>query len=160
MAGSEQERAAIEAVVQAYIDGSRTGDAEHAARRLPSRCADVREPRRSAARRPDREFFKIASGQPADVDGTYEARIVSVEQVGDAATATMEETGFWGTLSFTDYFSLSRFEDGGRSSTRPSPTRRASRRHRRSKSGPRPAAGCRWPAPKPSAHRRAHAHVA
>jgi hypothetical protein len=50
---------------------------------------------------PIEEFFTLASGQPADVDGTHEARIVSIEQVGDAATAAIEETGFWGTLSFT-----------------------------------------------------------
>ena len=59
---------------------------------------------------PIEEFFASASDQPADVDGTYEARIVSIEQVGDAATAAIEETGFWGTMSFTDFFALSCFE--------------------------------------------------
>jgi hypothetical protein len=45
---------------------------------------------------PIEEFFALASGQPADVDATYEARIVSIERVGDAATAAIEEAGFWG----------------------------------------------------------------
>jgi len=59
---------------------------------------------------PIEEFIGLASSQPADVDGTYEARIVSVEQVGDAAIAAIEEAGFWGTLSFTDFFALSRLD--------------------------------------------------
>jgi hypothetical protein len=30
----------------------------------------------------------------------------SAEQVGDAAFAVLEEEGFWGTVSFTDFFTL------------------------------------------------------
>ena len=56
------------------------------------------------------EFFALASSHPANVDGTYAARIVSIEQAGDAAAATVEETGFWGTMSFTDYFTMSCFD--------------------------------------------------
>lgn len=110
MAAADEETAAITKVVQAYIDGSRTGDAEllggafHPDARMYGSLAGQRMDL------PIEEFVKVASGQPADVDGTYEARIVSVEQVGDAATATIEETGFWSTLSFTDFFSLARID--------------------------------------------------
>jgi Putative lumazine-binding len=96
--------------VQAYIDGSRSGDADrlrqviHPDARMYGSIAGQR------VDQPIEEFFALASGHPADVDGTYEARIVSIEQVGDAATAAIEETGFWGTLSFTDFFALSRFD--------------------------------------------------
>jgi putative lumazine-binding protein len=55
------------------------------------------------------EFFAMANGQPADTDGSYQARIVAIEQVGDAATAVLEE-GYWGKVSFTDFFSLVRVD--------------------------------------------------
>jgi hypothetical protein len=45
-----------------------------------------------------------------DVDGSFQARVVSVEQVGDAAFAVLEEDGFWGTVSFTDFFTLARID--------------------------------------------------
>jgi len=110
MTDSEADRAAITGVVQAYIDGSRSGDADLLRKAFHP---DARMYGSLAGQRldlPIGEFFALASDKPADVDGTYEGRIVSVEQVGDAATAAIEETGFWGTLSFTDFFSLSRFE--------------------------------------------------
>jgi hypothetical protein len=110
MAVTAPEQTAITEVVQLYIDGSRTGDADKLRRAFHP---DARMYGSLAGQRldlPIEEFFGLASKQPADVDGTYEARIVSVEQVGDAATAAIEETGFWGTLSFTDFFSLSRID--------------------------------------------------
>ena len=48
--------------------------------------------------------------QPADVDGSYKARVTSIEQVGDAATAVVEEEGYWGTVSFTDFFTLAKLD--------------------------------------------------
>jgi hypothetical protein len=85
MAVSDAEQTAITEVVQAYIDGSRSGDADqlrgafHPDARMYGSIAGQRFDL------PIEEFFALASGQPADVDGTYEARIVSVEHVGDAA---------------------------------------------------------------------------
>ena len=38
------------------------------------------------------------------------ARIVDIRIAGTAAIATMEEEGFWGTLSFTDFFTLAILE--------------------------------------------------
>ena len=34
------------------------------------------------------------------------AKIIDIQIVGTAATAKVEEEGFWGALSFTNYFSL------------------------------------------------------
>ena len=34
----------------------------------------------------------------------------AVDEEGDAAIVTIEEHGFWGALSFVDYFSLARIE--------------------------------------------------
>jgi hypothetical protein len=110
MAVSAPEQSAITEVVQLYIDGSRDGDADKLRRAFHP---DARMFGSLAGQRidvPIDEFFALASGRPADVDGTYEARVVSVEQAGDAAAAAIEETGFWGTLSFTDFFSLSRID--------------------------------------------------
>ena len=38
------------------------------------------------------------------------ARIVDIRIAGTAAIATVEEEGFWGTLSFTDFFTLAILE--------------------------------------------------
>jgi hypothetical protein len=110
MAVSAPEQSAITEVVQLYIDGSRAGDSDKLRQAFHP---DARMYGSISGQRfdlPIEEFFALASSQPADVDGTYDARIVSLEQVGDAATAAIEETGFWGTLSFTDFFSLSRID--------------------------------------------------
>jgi Putative lumazine-binding len=55
-------------------------------------------------------MIEIVKGQPLDSDGGYSARITSVEQVGDAATARLEEEGCWGNLSFVDYFALAKID--------------------------------------------------
>ena len=78
MAVSAPEQTAITEVVQLYIDGSRTGDADKLRRAFHP---DARMYGSIAGERLDQpieEFFKVASSQPADVDGTYEARIVSL----------------------------------------------------------------------------------
>lgn len=56
------------------------------------------------------EMISMSDGKPADVDGSYEARVIAINQVGDAATATIEEEGFWGGVSFTDFFTLARID--------------------------------------------------
>jgi hypothetical protein len=56
------------------------------------------------------EFFAMADGQPADANGSYQARIVAIEQVGDAATAILEGDCYWASVSFTDFFSLVRVD--------------------------------------------------
>jgi hypothetical protein len=111
MADAAADQSEIEGVLQLYIDGTRDGDvtklreAFHDDARmfgsLGGQRADV----------PIAELFKMSDGHPADVDGSYEARILAIEQVGDAAVATLEEDGFWGSLSFTDFFSLVRTGD-------------------------------------------------
>jgi hypothetical protein len=45
-----------------------------------------------------------------NVDGSYQANLTSVDQMNDAATARLEETGCWGNVSFVDFFSLSRID--------------------------------------------------
>jgi hypothetical protein len=108
MANAAADRADIERVIQLYVDATRRGDAAkmklafhkdaHMFGSFGGARLDV----------PIAELFAMSDGKPADVNGSYKAQIVSVEQVGDAATATLEEQGFWGAVSFTDFFSLIR----------------------------------------------------
>jgi len=58
---------------------------------------------------PIEELFALAESAPADT-GTYRSRILSVQQTGDAAVGVVAEEGYWGTISFIDYFLLARIE--------------------------------------------------
>lgn len=100
----------IEQVVQMYIDGAREGDA---AKLRAAFHPDARMFGSLGGQRVDMpiaDFFAMADGSPADTDGTYRARIVAVSQVGDAATVQLDEDGYWGAVSFTDFFALSRVD--------------------------------------------------
>jgi hypothetical protein len=59
---------------------------------------------------PISEMIKLIVDKPADVDGTFRATVRSVEEAGDVAVVTLEEEGFWGTLSFVDFFSVARID--------------------------------------------------
>jgi uncharacterized protein YaiE (UPF0345 family) len=58
---------------------------------------------------PIEELFSLAESEPADT-GNYRSRVLSVQQTGDAAVGVVAEEGYWGTVSFIDYFLLARFE--------------------------------------------------
>jgi hypothetical protein len=58
---------------------------------------------------PIEELFELAQSAPADT-GSYRSRVLSVHQTGDAAVGVMVEEGYWGTVSFIDYFQLARIE--------------------------------------------------
>jgi hypothetical protein len=55
-------------------------------------------------------MITMIASRPADVDGSFRGSIRTVEQEGDAAIAVVDEQGFWGVLSFVDYFSLARID--------------------------------------------------
>ena len=99
----------ITGTVELYIDGVATGNA-----------AKLREAFHPDARMwgslggerydvPIDEMIAMFDGHGADVDGSYRARIVSVYQTADTAMVTLAEEGFWGTVSFVDFFALCRF---------------------------------------------------
>lgn len=102
------DRDAIERTVQLYMDGVAAGDA-----------AKLKQAFHEDARMfgflgqrydvPIADMIEMVVGQPADT-GSYKGRIVSVSQTGDAAVVEVAEDGFWGTLSFVDYFSLSKID--------------------------------------------------
>ena len=53
------------------------------------------------------EFIAMMVEQPGNPSSS---KIVDIRIAGTAAIATVEEEGFWGTLSFTDFFTLAILE--------------------------------------------------
>jgi hypothetical protein len=110
MTSVAQDTDQINRVVALYIEGSRYGDADrlrdafHPEARmwgsLGGQRVDI----------PITEMIAMVDGKPVDVDGSYQARIVSVDQTDDAASVVLEEDGFWGNVSFVDFFSLARID--------------------------------------------------
>ncbi len=100
---------AICRAVQLMTDGEAKGDvaklqeAFHADARMFGSIAGTRYDV------PIEELFELAESEPADT-GTYRSRILSVQQTGDAAVGVVAEEGYWGSLSFIDYFLLARID--------------------------------------------------
>lgn len=96
--------------VQLYVDGVAKGDAatlEQAFNEGAWMFGTVGGQRLDM---PISEMIKMIVEKPADVDGTFEATVRSVEEEGDVAVVTLEEQGFWGALSFVDFFSVAQID--------------------------------------------------
>jgi hypothetical protein len=102
-----QDTAEITRVVNLYIDGAGNGNADQ-----------LNEAFHKSAR-----WFGSMDGVDYDMDKEgfvalmvetpghpTAAKIVDIQIAGTAATATVKEEGFWGGLSFTDFFQLSILE--------------------------------------------------
>jgi hypothetical protein len=98
---------AICRVVQLCLDGEATGNTEklreafHEDARMFGSLAGERYDLPISA------LFDLAACSPADT-GNYRARILAVNQTGDAAFATVAEEAYWRTVSFIDYLSLAK----------------------------------------------------
>src|SRR4051794_14994628 len=103
MAATAQDTEQITQTVQLYIDGARDGDADKLRQAFhpDSRMWGSLGGQRFDV--PIGEMIAMLDGQSVDVDGSYQARIVSVEQTDDAANVVLQEEGFWGTVSFVDF---------------------------------------------------------
>jgi len=110
MSATAQNTQQITGAIQLYIDGIGEGNA-----------AKLREGFHPEARMwgslggqrfdvPIAEMIAMFDGKGADIDGSYVARIVSIDQTADTATVTVAEEGFWGTVSFVDFFSLAEID--------------------------------------------------
>ena len=99
---------AIAATVQLYIDGSAQGDAAkltegfHPDAQMYGAIGDDRYDE------PITEYIKLMAESPGGE--TLRARITSIAQAGDAASASVAEDGFWETMSFVSFLTLSRIE--------------------------------------------------
>ena len=58
-------------------------------------------------------FFLEIENNPSMAEGgaPYQGEITSVDVAGNVASVTVKETGFAGTMSFTDYFHLIKVDD-------------------------------------------------
>ena len=100
---------AIRRTVQLCLDGEATGDLD---KLRAAFHPDARMFGSLAGQRydvPITELFDLAASAPADT-GRYRSRILTVQQTGDAALATVAEEGYWGTVSFVDYLSLAKID--------------------------------------------------
>ena len=100
---------AICAVVQLCLDGEATGDVaklQEAFHQEARMFGDLAGTRYDV---PIQKLFDMAAQDPADT-GNYRSRILSVTQLGEVATASVAEEGYWGTVSFVDFLSLCRIE--------------------------------------------------
>ena len=110
MAATAQETGQITRTVNLYVEGVRDGDA---AKLEEAFHPDARMWGSLAGHRydiPIAEMIAMFDGKPADVEGSYRAEITSVEQTDDVASAVLTEEGFWGTVSFVDFFALVRID--------------------------------------------------
>ena len=108
------EREAIASVVQLWIDGAAKGDAAKLKEAFHEEAWMFGSVGGHRYDVPVSQLIEMLISQPLDTDGSYRARITSVEQVGDAAVATLEEDGCWGDVSFVDYFSLAKIDGSWR----------------------------------------------
>jgi hypothetical protein len=110
MAATAQEADQITGIVDLYVQGVRDGDADklreafHPDSRMWGSLAGQRFDV------PIAEMIAMFDGKPADVEGSYRAEVTAVEQSDDVASAVLVEEGFWGTVSFVDFFALARID--------------------------------------------------
>jgi hypothetical protein len=110
MAATAQETEQIRRTVNLYAEGCRDGDA---AKLREAFHPDARMWGSMMGQRDDEpisELIAMVDGKPVDVDGSFHWHITAVEQNDDTASAVLVEEGFWGTVSFVDFFALARID--------------------------------------------------
>ena len=107
---SADERGAIEDAVRLYIDGVSKGDADKLKTGFHSEAWMFGSVGGQRYDIPISQLIEMATSQPFDSGGSYTARITSVQQVGDAATAIVEEDGIWGGLCCVDFIALAKID--------------------------------------------------
>jgi hypothetical protein len=111
MATTAQEADQITRAVDLYVEGVRDGDVDKLREAFHP---DARMWGSLGGQRidiPIAEMIAMFDGKPADVDGSYRAEVTAIEQNEDVASAVLAEEGFWGTVSFVDFFALARIDD-------------------------------------------------
>ena len=99
---------AIAATVQLYIDGSAHGDAAKLTEGFHPNAQMYGAIGGDRFDVPITDYVKLMTESPGGA--TMQGRITSIVQAGDAASATVLEEGFWGTLSFVTFLTLSRID--------------------------------------------------
>jgi Putative lumazine-binding len=104
------ERAAIEAAVQLYVEGASKGEPDKLKEAFHETAWMFGSISGQRFDMPIAQMIETVTAQPLDADGSFASRITEFEQVGDAARVTLEEDGCWGNLSFVDYFTLAKID--------------------------------------------------
>ena len=104
------DREVIGSVVQMYIDGASKGDAAKLGEAFHDEAWMFGSISGQRYDVPISQLIEMTTSQPLDSDGGFNARVTSIEQSGDAATATVEEDGCWGGVSFTTFLSLAKID--------------------------------------------------
>ena len=104
------DREAITIAVQLYVDGASAGDVAKLKEAFHPEAWMFGSLGAQRVDMPIAQMIDMVARQPMNSDGTYAAQVTSVEQVGDVATATLEESGCWGGVSFVDIFALARID--------------------------------------------------
>jgi Putative lumazine-binding len=96
----------ITRLINLYIDGAGKGDASKLNEAFHSSARWFGTMGGTDYDLDKKGFVDLMVGSPGDA-GQLTAKITDIQIDGTVAMATVKEEGFWGTLSFTDYFSLS-----------------------------------------------------
>jgi putative lumazine-binding protein len=112
MSAVTAENQTVAETVQLYIDGVATGDSAKLEQAFHESAWMYGAIDAQRFDEPIAEMIKLVVSQPADADGNFRGSIRTIAEEGDVAMAIVEEEGFWGTLSFVDYFSLARIAGG------------------------------------------------
>jgi Putative lumazine-binding len=101
---------AIATALRLYIEGAASGDAAKLAEAFHEHARTYGSMNGTRYDISVAEMIAMEERRPRNSDGRYTAHIMSIEQAGDVATATIEEDGCWGTASFTSFLSLVKFD--------------------------------------------------
>jgi putative lumazine-binding protein len=110
MAVTDSAKAEITRAVGLYVEGMRDGDGAKLREAFHPQAWMFGSLGGQRFDEPIEALIGLVDGKPVDVDGTFRATVVSVEQVEDAAFAVLEEENCWGTVAFTDFFTLARID--------------------------------------------------
>jgi hypothetical protein len=114
MAETASGQAEITRTVDLYVEGMRTGDGAKLREAFHPQAWMFGSLAGTRYDEPIGELIAMVDGHSVDVDGSFQTRVAAVQQVGDAAFVVLEEQGFWGTVSFTDFFTLAQIDGAWR----------------------------------------------
>ena len=106
MAPSEEQ--AVRKVVQQYIDGTYQGDVKALKKCFHPKAVMNGYLQDQLILGGPEPFFENIENNPSMAEGgaPYKGQITFIDVVGKVASVTIKETGFAGTMAFTDYFHL------------------------------------------------------
>jgi ketosteroid isomerase-like protein len=102
------EEAAVRKVVQQYIDGTYQGDVKALRDCFHPKAVMNGYLQDQLLIGGPEPFFENMQNAPsmAEAGAPYKGEIIFVDVVGNVASVTIKETGFGGSMAFTDYFHL------------------------------------------------------